>query len=183
MRHQSRETAFKIIYQVDMGKNELETALEHTMENDGLSQMEQAFCRQLATEVEAHLVEIDEIIQRNTTGWKVDRMMSVDRNLLRLAVYEMLFSAHIAPQGAINEALEMAKIYGKKESSAFINSVLDKVLKNETKRDNLVTAAAAEAMAEETVTEPLAETVVVVEREITQKEADILLGKNSGVLE
>lgn len=182
MRHQSRETAFKIIYQVDMGKNELETALQHTMENDGLSQTEQAFCQQLATEVETHLTEIDEIIQRNTTGWKVDRMMSVDRNLLRLAVYEMLFSAHIAPQGAINEALEMAKNYGKKESSAFINSVLDKVLKNETKRENVVTAVAMEAMAHQSAKEPLLGTVVV-EREITQEEANALLGDNRGALE
>lgn len=182
MRHQSRETAFKIIYQVDMGKNELETALEHTMENDGLSQTEQAFCQQLVTEVAAHLTEIDEIIQRNTTGWNVERMMSVDRNLLRLAVYEMLFSAHIVPRGAINEALELAKIYGKKESSAFINSVLDKVLKNETKRDDVVTAAALQAMAEESHAEPATETVVI-EREITQEEAEAFLGEHKRVLE
>ena len=101
MRHQSRETAFKIIYQIDMGKNDLETALRCTMENDGLTQQEQAFCQELVRAVEEHLIEIDEIIQRNTVGWHVERMMSVDRNLLRMAVYEMLYSAHISPKGAL----------------------------------------------------------------------------------
>ena len=60
MKHQSRETAFKVIYQIDMGKNDLETALEHTMDNDGLSMKEQQFCRELATAVQDNLAEIDE---------------------------------------------------------------------------------------------------------------------------
>lgn len=173
MRHQSRETAFKIIYQIDMGKNDLETALRCTMENDGLTQQEQAFCQELVRAVEEHLIEIDEIIQRNTVGWYVERMMSVDRNLLRMAVYEMLYSAHISPKGAINEVLELAKIYGKQESSAFINSVLDKVLKTEEKRSDLVTEAARAAMAHEPTlsqAEPQ-----VIEREVTAEEADALL--------
>ena len=111
MRHQSRETAFKIIYQVDMGSVDVETALAHTMEEDGLNQREQAFCRELVLAVESNKADIDAIIQRNVTGWTVGRMMSVDRNLLRLAVYEMLYSGHIAQKGAINEAVEMAKFY------------------------------------------------------------------------
>ena len=173
MRHQSRETAFKIIYQIDMGKNDLETASRCTMENDGLTKREQEFCQELVCAVEERLTEIDGIIQRNTVGWHVERMMSVDRNLLRLAVYEMLYSAHISPKGAINEVLELAKIYGKQESSAFINSILDKVLRNEEKRSNLVTEAAREVMAEEPAlsqAEPQ-----VIEREVTAEEADALL--------
>ena len=173
MRHQSRETAFKIIYHIDMGKNDLETALQHTMQNDGLNQREQVFCRELVTAVEEHLDEIDAIIQRHTTVWRVERMMSVDRNLLRLAVYEMLYSGHISPKGAINEVLDIAKVYGKKESVGFINSILDKVLKNEEKRDTLVTAAAAAVMADETAI--AREEPVVIEREITAEEAESIL--------
>ena len=176
MRHQSRETAFKIIYQIDMGKNDLETALQHTMGNDGLTEKEQIFCRELVTAVEDHLEEIDAIIQKHTTGWKVERMMSVDRNLLRLAVYEMLYSAHISPKGAINEVLDLAKVYGKKESVGFINSILDKVLKQEEKRDSLITEAAAEVMAQPPTlaqTEP-----EVVARELSEEEAAAILGGN-----
>lgn len=177
MRHQSRETAFKIIYQIDIGKNDMETALQHTMNNDGLNEREQVFCRELVTAVEEKLTEIDAIIQKHTTGWKVERMMSVDRNLLRLAVYEMLYSGHIAQKGAINEAVEMAKIYGKKESSGFINSVLDKVMKNEERKDSIVTEAAKEAMAEAPIKEDEKVTMII-EREVTEEEAEaILAGK------
>lgn len=175
MRHQSRETAFKILYQLDIGKNDPETALAVTMENDGLNAREQEFCRELVLAVRAHLSEIDEILARNTVGWHVERMMSVDRNLLRLAVYEMLFSSHISPKGAINEALEMAKLYGQKESPGFINSVLDKIFKGEERRDALVTDAAADVMAQPP---ELAETEPeTVEREITAEEAATLLGR------
>ena len=125
MKRQSRETAFKVIYQIDMGKNDMETALQITMDNDGLNQKEQLFCRQLVLAVEEQLDEIDRMIQRNTTGWTIDRMMSVDRNLLRLAVYDIVYGGHITPEGAINEAVELAKVYGQKRSSAFINSILD----------------------------------------------------------
>lgn len=173
MRHQSRETAFKIIYQIDMGQNDLETALDCTMENDGLNKTEQTFCRELVQAVEEHLPELDAVIQRNTVGWHVERMMSVDRNLLRLAVYEMLYSGHIAPKGAINEALELAKIYGKQESAGFINSILDKVLKHEEKRAAVVTEAAQKAMEQEPSL-PSVEPQVI-ERELTAEEADALL--------
>lgn len=174
MRHQSRETAFKIIYQIDMGKNDLETALQHTMQNDGLTEKEQMFCRELVTAVEQHLAEIDAMIQKHTVGWKVDRMMSVDRNLLRLAVYEMLYSAHISQIGAINEVLDLAKLYGKKESVGFINSILDKIMKQEEKRDNLVTEAAAEVMAMPPTLEQ--NEPVVVAQELSEEEAAAILG-------
>lgn len=179
MRHQSRETAFKIIYQIDMGKNDQETALRCTMENDALNQREQAFCQDLVAGVQNNLEEIDTIIQQNTVGWNVDRMMSVDRNLLRLAVYEMLYSGHISPKGAISEALDLAKIYGRKESAPFLNSILDKIMKTEEKRDTVVTPAAAEAVAEEPALED--GEPVVVEVEVTPEEADKLL--QSGMTE
>lgn len=174
MRHQSRETAFKIIYQIDMGSTDVDTALEHTMEEDGLNQREQAFCRELVLAVEHCKAELDSIIQRNVTGWTVGRMMSVDRNLLRLAVYEMLYSGHISQKGAINEAVEMAKIYGKKESSGFINSVLDKVMKQEERKDSIVTEAAREAMAEAPIQEDEKVTMII-EREVTEEEAEAIL--------
>ena len=182
MRHQSRETAFKIIYQIDIGKNDMETALQHTMNNDGLNEREQVFCRELVTTVEEKLTEIDAIIQKHTTGWKVERMMSLDRNLLRLAVYEMLYCGHIAPKGAIDEAIVLAKLYGQKKSSAFINSVLDKVLKNEARRENIVTEAATEVMAEEErEVKPTA--TLVVERELTVEEAESILKEHRGAVE
>lgn len=173
MRHQSRETAFKIIYQIDMGKNDLETALQHTMENDGLTEREKVFCRELVTAVEEKMLEIDQIIQKHTVGWTVERMMSVDRNLLRLAVYEMLYSEHISQKGAINEVLDLAKVYGKKESVRFVNSILDKVLKQEEKRDHVLTKAAAEVMAQAPTVDSVEPKVI--EHEVSETEAQTIL--------
>ncbi len=184
MKRQSRETAFKVIYQIDMGKNDMETALQITMDNDGLNQKEQLFCRQLVLAVEEQLDEIDQMIQRNTTGWTIDRMMSVDRNLLRLAVYEIVYGGHITPEGAINEAVELAKVYGQKRSSAFVNSILDKVMKNEEKRSgNIVEAAedAEETTAQETDAAP-AEPVVIM-HEISEEEAERLMYANRNEIE
>ena len=121
MRHQSRETAFKIIYQLDILRFLLGYLPRHNLRFFlRQSRFLRCLCRSRRHQiippflmaVEEKLPEIDQIIERNTTGWHVGRMMSVDRNLLRLAVYEMLFSAHISPKGAINEAVDMAKVYG-----------------------------------------------------------------------
>lgn len=172
MRHQSRESAFKAIYQMDMGDTDVESALEHVVEEDNLSETEAAFCTELVTAVIYRLEQIDIIIQRNMTGWRVNRLMSVDRNLLRLATYEIVFSGHISPEGAINEAVEMAKIYGQEQSSRFINSVLDKIRKNEPKQDNVVSEAAKKAAEEEKPVELITETI---ERVLTEEEAEAFL--------
>lgn len=172
MRHQSRESAFKAIYQMDMGDTDVESALEHVVEEDNLSETEAAFCTELVTAVIYRLEQIDIIIQRNMTGWRVNRLMSVDRNLLRLATYEIVFSGHISPEGAINEAVEMAKIYGQEQSSRFINSVLDKIRKNEPKQDNVVSEAAKKAAEEEKPIELITETI---ERVLTEEEAEAFL--------
>jgi len=177
MRHQSRESAFKAIYQMDMGDTDVESALEHVMEEDNLSETEAAFCGELVRGVYARLEQLDQIVQRNLTGWRVNRLMSVDRNLIRLATYEILFCGHIAPEGAINEAVEMAKIYGQENSSRFINSVLDKVKKNEPKQDNTVSPAAQKALDEERPIELITETI---ERVLTEEEAESFLKDHPG---
>lgn len=172
MRHQSRESAFKVIYQMDMGDTDVESALEHIAEEDNLTSTEAAFCKDLVTAVMERLEQIDAIIQRNMTGWRINRLMSVDRNLMRLAAYEIVFSGHITQEGAINEAVEMAKIYGQENSSRFINSVLDKIRKNEPKQDSVVTEAAKKAMEEEKPIELITETI---ERVLTEEEAEEFL--------
>ena len=82
-----------------------------------------------------HKDEIDEAIEKNTSGWKLDRLQSVDRNILRLACYELLYSESVPPKVAINEAIEIAKVYGDDSSPKFINSVLDKISKRKTASD------------------------------------------------
>ena len=76
-----------------------------------------------------HLKEIDSIIQQVTEKWKFSRIACIDRNILRLATFELLFKKDIPAKVAINEAIEIAKVYSTEESSAFINGILDRIAK------------------------------------------------------
>jgi len=85
------------------------------------------FCRELVCGVEEHLVEIDETIGTVSENWSVSRMPLVDRNILRLATYEVLFVDDVPASVAINEAVELAKVFGGEDSSKFVNGVLGKI--------------------------------------------------------
>jgi N utilization substance protein B len=91
------------------------------------------FAQPLIDGMNAHLPEIDERIRRYTQNYEVRRISAVDRNVLRLAIYEMLFREDIPPVVSINEAIELAKKFGGPESGRFVNGILDRV-KDELKR-------------------------------------------------
>lgn len=127
-RRQIRELAFQLIYQIDVGKNQLNYTLQERLKEE-TNEGAKAFCEELVKGTFAKLEEIDEIIQKNAVDWKVERMSSVDRNLLRLAVFEMLYYDNTPPKVALNEAIELAKIFGSEESPKFINGILGKIIK------------------------------------------------------
>lgn len=129
-RRELREIAFQAIYQVDVGKNDVEAALAERFNDIVKDEKDKTFCRGLVVGTMEKLPEIDELIEKYAIDWKVERMLSVDRNILRLAVYEMQYSSDTPPRVALNEALEMAKIFGSLESPKFINGILDKIIKN-----------------------------------------------------
>ena len=84
----------------------------------------------LVNGVQAHKSEIDSKIQSSSAHWKLDRMATIDRNILRIAVYEMKFAKDLIKENiAINEAVEIAKKYGTTDSSSFVNGLLDQVSK------------------------------------------------------
>ncbi len=85
------------------------------------------FADELVRGVQSERTQIDEIIQQSSTHWKLDRMARVDRNILRLAVYEILRRADIPIRVSLNEAIELGKKFGSEESSAFVNGVLDRI--------------------------------------------------------
>ena len=78
-----------------------------------------------------NLSRIDEIIKKHVKNWEIDRMAVVDRNILRIAAYELLFIKEIPPKVSINEAIELAKRFGDVDSPRFVNGILDKVYKEE----------------------------------------------------
>jgi len=90
--------------------------------------------------VQEHGVEIDTLITDASDNWRVDRMSLVDRNIIRMGIYEMLYSADIPLKVAINEAVELAKRFGSGDSASFINGILDRISRN----SNLVKSGESE---------------------------------------
>jgi N utilization substance protein B len=85
------------------------------------------FARDLVVGVGEHLSEIDSMIRETLENYAFQRLSAVDRNILRLGAFEVLFSEHIPPEAAINEAIEIAKRFGGEESPKFVNGILDRI--------------------------------------------------------
>ena len=138
MRRRARETALQILYQLDVQPElTVEAALHRfyaSFERGGddaavVDDSEaHAFAERLVRGVIERLAEIDARIVRASKNWRLERMGRVDRNLLRLAVYELRFCDDIPAKVAINEAIEVAKRFGAQETPAFVNGILDRVL-------------------------------------------------------
>lgn len=128
MRRLARVAAFQSIYQMDMAKTDKDTALSYTVEENELSSQGQKMARKLVDGCHEHIAEIDQVIEAISSSWKLNRMCSVDRNILRMATYELMYTE--VPVGVvINEAVELAKEYGTDDSGKFVNAILDKVAK------------------------------------------------------
>lgn len=129
MRHQSRELALQILFQIEFAPqieySEFLEVFEQTYNQEMIDYADLIICG-----VKNNLAKIDDVIQSTSQNWKVSRMAIVDRNILRMAVFEMkLMPEPLAPKIVINEAIELAKRYSSKEASAFINGILDQISK------------------------------------------------------
>ncbi|HWP45819.1 MAG TPA: transcription antitermination factor NusB [Candidatus Limnocylindrales bacterium] len=127
VRRQAREVALKILYGLDILPREVDKTLTEFWFLTRYSPEIQAFASRLVRGVMEHKEEIDKLIIQNVTNWTLDRMATVDRNILRFAIYELLYEDEIPPKVTINEALDIAKKYSTDKSSAFINGILDKI--------------------------------------------------------
>lgn len=127
-RHTARERALQALYQIDLTQAEATAALADAVAaGDSIDAKTREFARTLVEGVVANLAELDALIQKHSTNWRVERMPKIDRNVLRLAVYELKFDAETPAKVVLNEAIELGKAFGTEESSAFINGILDKV--------------------------------------------------------
>lgn len=95
------------------------------LEDDGPEEVEE-FTRSLVLGVDAHQAEVDRLIQRYSQHWRLERMARVDRNVLRLAIFELLHLPEVPRRVTLNEAIELAKKFGTEESGAFVNGILDR---------------------------------------------------------
>jgi len=123
-RRASREVALRALYQTDVGKMGAEEALAFSSAESRYSEETLRFARELVLGCLQHRVEIDQTIARHARGWTLARMAHVDRNVLRLAVFEILHRPDVPAGVAVNEAVELAKKYSTAESGRFVNGVL-----------------------------------------------------------
>ncbi|MEK6201146.1 MAG: transcription antitermination factor NusB [Desulfobulbaceae bacterium] len=133
IRRKSRETAMQFLFQEEFFpdgvrlQDDLEARFERFCILYPIQKLARPYAIELLQGTMHHLDRIDTLIRESASNWRIERIALTDRNLLRIAVYEMLFSEDAPDQVVINEAVEIAKRYGTEESAPFINGVLDAV--------------------------------------------------------
>ncbi|MBF0123214.1 MAG: transcription antitermination factor NusB [Candidatus Omnitrophica bacterium] len=128
----SRECALKILYQAEIIHRLPEKAIAAFWEQEPEHSEEvRDFARIIVEGIYANLEVIDNKISEYATNWQIKRMAVIDRNILRMGMFELKHASDIPPKVAINEAVELAKKYGDLESSKFVNGILDKIHKQE----------------------------------------------------
>jgi N utilization substance protein B len=123
-RRSGRELAFRLLFQCDVGGQPLEDVIEVAREGSEATEDVWNFAIELARGAWLAHAELDAIITRYAAGWTLERMANADRNLLRLALYEILYREDIPQSVSINEAVELAKRYSTADSAKFINGIL-----------------------------------------------------------
>jgi N utilization substance protein B len=142
-RRMARELAVQFLYQFDLsGGGSLEEALPLFWETQTeVNEDGRKFTEELIHGVAERKVAIDERISKYADNWDLPRIAAVDRNILRLAMYEMLFRDDIPPVVSINEAVDIAKKFSTKESGAFVNGILDRLKADLTRPSRTATSA------------------------------------------
>ncbi len=130
-RTRARRQALQILYQREITGDAVAEILETKSYSDEDGEPSE-YCRVLALGAEQNLAGIDAQIESISEHWTISRMPIVDRNILRLAVYEIEYQNEIPDSVAINEAVEMAKVYGGSDSSKFVNGVLGRIAEHQT---------------------------------------------------
>lgn len=125
-RRKGRELALQMLYQWDVSREPVESVIESSSELQRASEAAREFASRLVEGTVDRIEEIDKILIETSEHWRLGRMSTVDRNVLRLAVYELLEKS-TPPGVVINEALEVAKRFSSPESAGFVNGVLDAV--------------------------------------------------------
>lgn len=126
IRRKSRELALQALYQAELSglpAPNLDCMCEHFR----VAQKAVPYAREILDGIEDHRQEIDAMLREHAKNWRLDRMSVVDRNLIRIGIFELVFSKEMPASVAINEAIEIAKSFSCDESSSFINGILDAV--------------------------------------------------------
>ena len=134
-RRKAREAALRALYELEIGHMPLASVLKENLAEANLPEDLNAFASKLITGVREHQAAIDDKLASVITDWDFDRIAAVDRNMLRIACYELYHCPNIPPAVTINEAIEIGRKYSTAESGKFINGILGRVLKDSPKAE------------------------------------------------
>lgn len=126
LRRRAREAALALLYQWDLGVPNLEKHIRHYFDSEIIPPKARAYAEILVRGVVEHHESIDQSLAEVSTHWRIDRMNIIDRNVLRLAIYEIRFVNDVPRKVSINEAIEIGKLFGTEDSGSFINGILDR---------------------------------------------------------
>ncbi|TMF68253.1 MAG: transcription antitermination factor NusB [Chloroflexi bacterium] len=126
-RHQARELALKVLFQLEGTGDDTEEVLRYHALESGVGDDTANFARQLVDGVLANREKLDAIMSEASEHWKLDQMAKVDRIILRIAVYEIAIDRKVPTKAAINESIELAKTFSGDEAGRFVNGILGKV--------------------------------------------------------
>ena len=127
-RRMARIVALQVLYEADAVRHNPREILERRLQEESLPPLAEGFALDLIDGVLANREEIDEIVSRFAPSWPISQLAMVDRNILSLAIFEMMLGSDTPPKVAINEAVELAKAFGSDSSSRFVNGVLGSVM-------------------------------------------------------
>ena len=128
-RRLSRELAIQFLYLTDMNEGDRFNQLSQFWEDHSPPTEVQSFTEEILNHIFDHQEDIDAQLEKYSDNWTLSRMTVIDRNLLRMAASEILYSKNVPPKVAIDEAVEIAKKFGSEDSPNFINGILDRILK------------------------------------------------------
>jgi N utilization substance protein B len=135
IRRKARELALQVLYQIDLAGLEPAPALELFCEHFEAGKRSMPYTRRLVQGVVDNRQEFDTMIGSHAENWRPERMSVIDRNILRLALYELRYQTDVPARVVINEAIEVAKRFGNEESGSFINGILDAIRKSTRAED------------------------------------------------
>jgi N utilization substance protein B len=137
-RRRSREFALQVLYQLDITRQDALRAMAQSRDHFSQEAERDGFAERIVLGVLERGQEIDRLIGKYSENWRLDRMSRIDRNILRMAIFELLYCEDIPPKVTLNEAIELGKRYGSEDSGSFINGILDRI-QNEAVRKPIQT--------------------------------------------
>ena len=133
-RRKSREFALQVLYQWELTGQDVHRTIGLVAESFSLERGEEEFAERLIQGVAKSLDELDGLIKTYSENWRLERMSVIDRNILRIAAYELLHCSDIPPKVTLNEAIDLGKRFGTEESGSFINGILDRIQKEAVRK-------------------------------------------------